>query len=598
VTGSLTAAPHPVHTEADLISAHVLLGCLVREVAGPDGQCAIDSGYLLLRLPHTGELLRARLSRASTVAAHRFTGPVARHTDAGDWATIGLDDLAWLTDAELTARTGCGNDEFIAQVRASRDTLADILTTRPTTPERGATAPAAGYLDSEQGLIAGHPRHPAPKWRSGDHRRWRRYSPETRTAFPLRWLAVPENLLHEHAVDAGFDAHATTTDLLGADFGELPAGCRALPVHPWQFELLSTEPELGPVLAAALADGALHDLGTIGAPFHPTASVRTLYQPETDRFLKTSLNVRITNCLRKNAAYELAGAVHLTRLLAAPFAEVAAAHPGFGYLPEPAARSVDLPARYGTPAQRHAVLEGFGTIVRAGVTGLLCPGQRVHLAATLAAAHSDPAGAATRLADLADPGDPVTWARQWWRRYLKLLVPPVLRLWAKHGVVLEPHPQNVLVVLGADQMPERVAARDLEGTKLLAQHHTSTLATLPQEVAHAAAYDEERGWNRIAYCLFVNHLTEIAGALADLAPRGARFEDELWSALADLVTEVSAALGDPPRLRALLAGVPLPAKTNLLVRWERRADRHAGYVPFPNPLGKALSIPALRGETR
>jgi siderophore synthetase component len=597
VTGFLTAPPL-VHTEADLISAHTLLGCLVREVAGPDGQCAFDSAHLLLRLPHTGQLLRTRLRRASTVAAHRFTGPVERHTDAGGWATIGLDDLASLADAELTARTGRTNDEFTGQVRASRDTLADILATRPTSPERGTSAPAAGYLDSEQGLIAGHPRHPAPKWRSGDPEQWRRYSPETRTAFSLRWLAVPEELIHEHAVDADFDAHAATTGLLGADFEKLPAARRALPVHPWQFELMSTDPGLGPVLAAALADGTLNDLGTIGTPFHPTASVRTLYQPENDRFLKTSQNVRITNCLRKNAGYELAGAVELTRLLAAPFAEVAGAHPGFGFLAEPAARSVELPARYGTPAQRHAVLEGFGTIVRAGLTGLLCPGQRVHLAATLAAAHPDPAATSTRLTDLADTGDPVGWARQWWRRYLRLLVPPVLRLWAQHGVVLEPHLQNVLVVLGADRMPRRVVVRDLEGTKLLAHHHVGTLETLPQEVAHAAAYDEERGWNRIAYCLFVNHLTEIAGALADLAPDDAWFEDELWDALADLVTEVSAALGDPPRLRALLAGVPLPAKTNLLVRWDRRADRHAGYVPFPNPLGKALPVPTVREETR
>jgi hypothetical protein len=44
------------------------------------------------------------------------------------------------------------------------------------------------------------------------------------------------------------------------------------------------------------------------------------------------------------------------------------------------------------------------------------------------------------------------------------------------------------------------------------------------------------------------------------------------------------ALRFSPRLRALLAGVPLPAKANLLTRWERRADREAGYVRLPSPL--------------
>ncbi|QHE72953.1 IucA/IucC family protein [Rhodococcus sp. WAY2] len=597
--------PAASHTPAGLISAHTLLGCLVREVTGPDGQTAIDSDHLLIRLPHTGELLRARLHRISTVGAHRFDGPVEQHDEEAGWIAVELDTLAALIAAELTARTGYGNDEFTGQVRASRDALDDILTSRPAHPQRPTTQPAADYLDSEQGLIAGHARHPAPKWRSGDPGQWRRHSPETRTCFPMHWLAVPEELVHEHAAGGDFDRHAETATLLGPERERVPAGCRPLPVHPWQFRLLSTDPRLGPVLGAALADGAVHDLGQCGAPLHPTASVRTLYQPEADVFLKTSLHVRITNCLRKNASYELAGAVELTRLLTEPFAEVARAHPGFGFLPEPAARSVDLPDRYGSAQARHELLEGLGVIVRAGISGHLSPGERAHLAATLAAGQPDCVGTRTRLADLAEAGgtaDPVHWARQWWQRYLALLVPPVLRLWAEYGIVLEPHPQNVLVVVAADGMPTRVLARDLEGTKLLADRHTTTLAGLPSDLAHAVAYDEERGWNRIAYCLFVNHLTEMAGALADLAhgsaPHMCRFEDELWDTLGEAVAHASVELGHPPRLRALLAGVPLPAKANLLVRWARDADRRAGYVPFANPFGTDPTDPNPFGGNR
>ncbi|RJQ78377.1 IucA/IucC family protein [Amycolatopsis panacis] len=575
----------PVDTDADLLSAHTLLGCLVRELAGPDRQVTVDTGRLLLRLPHIGQVLRATLLRVSTVAAHRFAGPVQRHAGGTTWVDLGLAELADLVDAELTARTGHGNDEFATQVRASRDALHDTLARRPDRPDRPVAEPAATYLDSEQSLLAGHPRHPAPKWRSGEPSRWRRFSPETRTAFPPHWLAAPAELVHEHAVGGDFDQHARTSDLLGRP---LPAGYRALPVHPWQFQLLSDDPDLAPVLAAARIEGALLDLGQTGLPCHPTASVRTLYQPEIDVFLKTSLNVRITNCLRKNAAYELRGAVALTGVLARPFAEVAARHPGFGALPEPAARSVVLPGHLGTARQRHAILEGFGTILRTGITGRLRPGEQVHLAGALAAAQLDPAGTRTRLADLVDHRDPAAWAGLWWRRYLNLLVPPVLRLWAEHGIVLEPHLQNVLAVLDADGIPTQVLVRDLEGTKLLAHRHTDLLAALPAEVSGAAAYSEENGWNRVAYCLFVNHLTEIAGALADLVPARPRFEDELWDTVADVVATTGTDLGGPPRLRALLAGVPLPAKTNLLIRWQRAADRHAGYVPFPNPLGRAL----------
>lgn len=50
--------------------------------------------------------------------------------------------------------------------------------------------------------------------------------------------------------------------------------------------------------------------------------------------------------------------------------------------------------------------------------------------------------------------------------------------------------------------------------------------------------------------------------------------------------------GCPPRLAALLAGVPLPAKTNLLTRWERKA----GYVRLPSPLGEEVLHEAKRSS--
>jgi hypothetical protein len=42
-----------------------------------------------------------------------------------------------------------------------------------------------------------------------------------------------------------------------------------------------------------------------------------------------------------------------------------------------------------------------------------------------------------------------------------------------------------------------------------------------------------------------------------------------------------------PQLREILAGTPLPAKTNLLTRWHGDADRDAGYVPVTLHLGPA-----------
>ncbi|MEV4455310.1 ferric iron reductase, partial [Microbispora sp. NPDC049633] len=186
--------------------------------------------------------------------------------------------------------------------------------------------------------------------------------------------------------------------------------------------------------------------------------------------------------------------------------------------------------------------------------------------------------------------DPVAW----WEAYVERVAYPVLDAFFRHGVALEAHVQNVLVGFDAGGWPVEAVFRDLEGTKLVAGRHD--LTGLPGAVADPLSYDAARGWNRVAYCLFVNHLAEVAatvaatvaaavaGTAADTADGVLR---ALWAAaraaLSRYVEDHAAGPADP--LTRLLAGAPLPAKANLGVRWARAADRAAGYVPVPNPLG-------------
>jgi siderophore synthetase component len=88
----------------------------------------------------------------------------------------------------------------------------------------------------------------------------------------------------------------------------------------------------------------------------------------------------------------------------------------------------------------------------------------------------------------------------------------------------------------------------------------------------------------VAYCLFVNHVSGVLGVLADRDPGAER---RLWSRVRCALESFRRDHGDAPQLRAVLAGVPLPAKTNLLTRWRRDADRDSGYVPVSLPLGPA-----------
>ena len=593
---TVTAGPAEL-VGADHAVAHTLLNCLLREVAAPEHQSAVADGVLLVGLPRRGVLLRASLRRTSLIGAHRFTGPVQEERPGG-WADLGWRELAERVEQELTLRTGVRNEEFLDQLASSHEGVRAALA--------GRDAPAPGrYLESEQALVYGHRFHPAPKARSavggttggppdapdggaperpddgapddpGERNAWASYAPESRAVFPLRHLAVRGEFLAEESLDP---AATALLDGLRAGSDRLPAGYRLLPAHPWQYELLCENP----LLRAALERGDVLDLGPGGTPFTATASVRTLYGE--DAFLKFSLNVRITNCLRKNAAYELTGAVALTRLLAPALADLARRFPDAVVLREPAFRTLALPGADGRPDT--ALYEGFGLIVRDGLSAALRPGVTPLLAAAVADEYPTSSAHVSRLLDGAGPQQTLDW----WTAYLRLLVPPVLAAYFDHGVVLEPHLQNVLIGVDGTSRPSQVVFRDLEGTKLVPEQNAALLAQLAPEIAAPMAYDARRGWDRVVYCLLVNHVAELLAALADRHPR---LEGALWAAVRDVLRCEAAAHGDPPRLAALLAGVPLPAKANLLTRWERRADREAGYVRLPSPLGGAVPPGAAR----
>ena len=524
---------------ADDATSTALLNCLIREVCAPEQQVWPDGAHLVARLPRAGVVLRTGLARPPIGPTYRLAPPYEERR-GDEWIAAPWDRLANLVAGELELATGRANPEFLTQVDDSHNALAAIIAAR------GGPLDDP-YIDSEQSLVAGHRFHPSPKSRQGSPTDWLQYAPETRNRFRPHWLAVPEELIAEEGNPEAF------ADL--ESYGPPhPPGYGLIPAHPWQFSLLADSA----VLREAMAKGRLLRLGPSDTEAVPTSSVRTVYLPDADVFCKFSLDVRITNCVRKNAWYELAGAMALNDLLPPIFKELDST-----FLAEPAYRSTTLADR--------RLFEGLGVILRQGVKGL--PGTPL-----LAGALADPYN--TFLAELPALSAPDS-AQAWWDAYVAQVAPPVLRAYLDHGIVLEPHLQNVLICVDADGMPVHAAFRDLEGTKLTAGRWD--LDHLPARVAESLVYAADRGWNRVVYCLVVNHLTEIAAAIADLHPS---LDQTLWQ----VARTHFAAHDHHPQIRALLAGVPLPAKANLRTRWSRAADRGATYVPVPNPLATPLPL--------
>ncbi len=535
---------------ADAVTSIALLNCLVREVSGPAGNVFPDDApdWVILRLEKSGNDLRARLLRPMSNVSRgtsepRFTGEV--HGPDGD---LGWRELLALVDAELTAITGASADHLLGQIEASNGLIRDALRQRPV----GVKPPpdtASIYLDLEQSLLTGHRNHPAPKARSGRPEEIRRYAPELGARFQLHQLAVRSELVSE--------IRMTGTETI--DEERAPAGYRLLPVHPWQYAILSR----GSDLPAALTDGRAIDLGPGGPLMRPTSSVRTV-AADGSGFIKLSLSVLITNCLRINPWPEVQAAVTLAGLLEPLRRELVSRFPGTLLLRETAGLTADLGP--GTADQ-------LGVIRREGWAGSLRPGALPVPVAALTEPVPHPLLAGLLRRITADRSRLLDW----WRRYLRLLLPPVLHAYARHGVVFEAHQQNVLVALAGDGMPVQVVLRDLEGVKLVQEQRGEDLAAMPDRVRAHVGTPRGRGWDRVAYCLLVNHVGGLSAALADHDPG---VEPALWEAVRDVLAEV-----EPfAELEAVLAGEPVPAKTNLLTRWRSAADRDSGYVPLYLPM--------------
>ncbi|MFE7076654.1 IucA/IucC family protein [Streptomyces sp. NPDC057620] len=518
---------------ADVIAAAPLLNCLLREIGAPEPQPELEPApepapasapehapvaRRVYRLPAGERLLRVRDGR-------RPRDPEL--FDDGTWRRLGHPELVKLAAEELRLHTGLPNSELPAEMTDSRDAVAAILAAR-----QGVAPPPDPYRRSEQSLITGHPHHPAPKARGGGPvTDWLPYAPEAYADFPPVLLGLREDVCVQDGDTSALDA-----------LGEAPDGYRLLPAHPWQLDLVGGSPEI----REAFADGRLVHLGTAPWSAWPTAAIRTLYAPDADLFVKFSLDVRITNDIRRLWRHDL---LALRRTDAAVTEAFRTLPGGAAWLSDRGYRTADF------------AFEELAVLVRDGLGGHVTPGATPLLAAALTEGTGgpyDPPGTADLAGFEGNPLDTLADPAAWWTAYLRQVVPPVLESFARHGVVLEAHLQNTVVAVDADGTPVQALFRDAEGVKLLA------------DVTRAA------GWERLVYCLVVNNLLEIADALRERYPRLDPWEPAR--------RELARYAPELPEAADLLRSPTLPGKTNLLLRWTGADGAAARYRPVPNPL--------------
>ena len=600
--------------DAEKSTQRTLLNCYIREVARPKNQLlerpdpqllqSLPLGWryaqrsthtLLLVLPETKKHIAVPVSRMTKMDNYRYAYPLLIRASEGAgaaWKTLSAYELAETLVAEICcAEQITFNEEFVQQVQLSMQTKVGIRL-HEQVMQMAQRKEQAGlleqfrdlYLYSEQSLTYGHAYHPTPKsrqWEVGASEA--SYAPEYRQSFQMHWFAVKKEWLRVETV-APLSPEQLVADITPEGVA-VEAGYRLIPVHPVQARYLLQQA----CVQKALLEKNIQDMGVFGDFYYPTASVRTLYNPNKTWFLKGSLNVRITNCVRKNAIYELESALALHKRLQAIEPLLVEQHQGFRLLGEPGFLTVNLPEL--SYDDNKIIQEGFGMVVRQNINQVLANEEQAVLAGALFQ-QGDPLGDRVIIADKI----------QWMKAYAEALIPPMLAAYFDHGLIFEPHLQNTVICL-KEGTPTGVIVRDFEGVKLVDQRWPeTTLSDLSPRARQSVHYSANQGWNRVLYCLFINNLTEAVTWLAD---DQSALEANLWQTVQEVVVAYlnreNQKVGDKTelnqRIGALLDGEALPGKTNLLVRLSKSPDKAAGYVPVPSPFSRfALATMPLPDE--
>lgn len=521
-------------------------------------------------------------SGARVVGAFNYFSPIGYHRLASalwvQYETIGttgpertdwvrLDDVATLSDliaAELAASSAAPG------AQAKRDRLSTLM--RNSIAKVGRfhdSAPAEArmpfvsepYVASEQGLRFGHPFHVTSKAANGfTDDDLRAYAPELGAAFQLHYFAVRSDLMDTRALER----EAVPIDPAAMRFADAllrEGDYRLLPCHPWQARYLLAQADI----AVLVREHAVISLGPLGELAWPTSSVRTVWLPAQQLFLKLSLNIRITNFVRNNPDAHVARALDASIAIGLlPAERLRQDH--FRVLREIGSATLNAPSSQ----LRAACAVVYRQAMPAGDTGEL------HLAAALleesALGHTPLLDVVRRAAGAAGPDAELV--ERWWLRYLDATLVPMLELFADYGISLEAHLQNSLIAF-EHGWPRRGYARDMEGTSISRQRFPFAGHIAPDS---AALYDEADAWHRFQYYVLVNHIGHVAACLARL---GLAAETTLWRAAS---RRLHACTGNAQALVQALTRQPtLPAKANMLSSFHQHGETPA-WIAIANPL--------------
>ncbi|MGO4543552.1 IucA/IucC family siderophore biosynthesis protein [Paenibacillus sp. 2TAB23] len=457
------------------------------------------------------------------------------------------------------------------------------------------------FIDAEQSLIFGHSMHPTPKSRQGipDTRKID-YSPELKGKLRMHYFAartqiVKEGSCLEQSATVWIKKHLSEQEQLKSH--PIQNYVRSnewsiLPVHPLQAEHMLSAPEVH----GWLDSGMLLNLGQLGEEYYATSSIRTLYHARAPFMIKVSAPIKVTNSLRINKTRELGCGGEVMRLFGTAVGDVSRHYPGFTIVHDPA---------FITLQSQLKAESGFEVVLRMNPF-MNKQAEQVTLIAALV--QQAMPGSRSRLANiieaiaLREGRSAAEVSKDWFKRYLKLSLCPMLWLYMKYGVALEAHQQNSVIRL-EEGYPAHYYYRDNQGYYFCESMRAVLQQALPG-IGDATGnfYEDQVVDERFCYYVIINHMF---GLIQGFGSEGLIAESELLMELVTvLVAHLPLSRDGSALLEMLLENDKLPCKANLLTRFhdvDELAGSHetpAIYVQIDNPVYRTVQDSSLEASRK
>lgn len=413
-------------------------------------------------------------------------------------------------------------DRFKQDVQSSRDTVFLSLQHR-----ENVRNTSNDFISTEQALIIGHALHPTPKSRNGwTSSELKQFSPEFEATFPLVWLLVDNEIIN-HSFAQSFRHQEWLSEIFHQEYGDevIPANHTPMPMHPWQWQTLLKNP---------LIKAYLQERKIIVSPqsvmnWSATSSLRTLYRVDCEYMLKFSMNLKLTNSVRVLLNSEVARGLVLHDVLKTEKGEqFTSEFPAFVVMTEPA--SVCLVDREGHPIEETIV------VCRENVFTKQNSDNKYMLATLL---QDDPHGKQNLLLTLIhnENDNEVSCAnvKKWFMDYLYTVIKPLIIAYAKYGIIMEGHQQNIVIEVEKG-FPKTAYFRDCQDhaySQLGYKLYSSQVVELRDNPKCLA--DERIGCHYFIYQVFLNSTFNV---IATLAKSDLVTEMELYADLRVFLTDL------------------------------------------------------------